>query len=88
MRLNKILLILLVLTGCATNNTLPTTIVQKVDVPVAMPCAQTVPVTPTYCFPTLTTQIDIFDKVKCLLSDRKLDLAYQTELLAKLNACR
>ena len=76
------------LAACASTPVAPKTVIQTIEIPVAMPCAQEVPQIPLFCFPALTDQDDIFVKVRCLLSDRKLSLGYETELLAKLKACK
>ena len=87
---NKLLILIatLSLVGCATD-TPPgiNTVIQKVEVPIAVPCKVELPVKPTLNFDKLTTEQDIFDKTKAALADRKLQLGYETELLAALNSC-
>ena len=86
---NKLILVsMLCLAGCATTEPTIKVVTQKVEVPVAMPCKEEAPVAPDYCFGKLSDTADIFDKTKCLLSDRSLSLGYETELLSKFNACK
>ena len=88
MLVNKILLLgVLAISGCATTEPVIKVVTQEVKVFVAMPCKETVPVTPDFCFVKLSDTDDIFTQTKCLLSDRKLSIGYEVELLAKLNAC-
>jgi hypothetical protein len=87
---NKLLILALVslLTGCATN-TPPgiNTVIQQVEVPIAVPCKAEVPVKPDFNFDKLTPEEDIFEKSKAALADRKLHMGYETELLAALKSC-
>lgn len=76
----------MLLAGCAGTGPLHVETVE-VDIPIAVPCKQEPPTPPDYCFVKLATESDIFIQVQCLLSDRKLSLGYETELLAGLNAC-
>lgn len=86
---NKLLLgIVLTLAGCATPTPVVKVVTQQVDVPVAVACKETAPIVPNYCFSKLQETFDIYDKTKCLLSDRLLSIGYEIELLAKLNACK
>lgn len=82
------LVAVLALVGCATD-TPPgiNTVIQKVEIPIAVPCKVEIPVKPTLNFNNLTPEQDIFDKTKAALADRKLQLGYETELLAALNSC-
>ena len=61
--------------------------IQKVEVPVAVPCKAVIPTAPKDNFDKLTTQNDLFTKDQALLADRLLHLGYETELLAALNSC-
>ena len=89
MHTNKLLLIvLLALTGCATTDPVIKVVTQQVEVPVPVACKEEAPVLPTYCFSNLTEGSDIYDKTKCLLSDRDRSIGYETELLSKFNACK
>lgn len=87
---NKLLILVsfLAIAGCATD-TPPgiNTVIQRVEVPIAVPCKAEIPVKPTFNFDKLTVEQDIFDKSKAALADRKLHLGYETELLAALNSC-
>lgn len=76
------------LVGCATTEPTVRVVTQTVNVPIAMPCKQEAPTPPDYCFNKLNDSADIYDKTKCLLSDRALSLGYEIELLAKFNACK
>lgn len=83
-----VLIVTLVLAGCATDNPPGiNTVIQKVEVPIAVPCKVEIPTKPTFNFDKLTPEQDIFDKTKATLADRKLQLGYETELLAALNSC-
>lgn len=85
---NKLVLIAaLFLAGCATDGPVIQTVVQKVEVPVSVPCKAKVPTKPDFNFDKLSIAHDIFDKTKATLADRKLHLGYETELLAALNSC-
>jgi len=84
--MKPIYLAALLLAGC---NTAPTKVeVQEVKVPIAIPCKTEVPQAPQYCFNGITANNTIFEKTRCLLSDRELSLGYQTELLAALLSCK
>jgi len=86
---NKLLILSLaaLLSACATDKPVIQTVVQKVEVPVAVPCKATVPQKPDFNFDKLTVEQDIFDKTKAILADRKLHLGYEDEVLAALNSC-
>lgn len=88
---SKLLILLSVLTldGCATMTPEPVikTVIQRVEVPVAVPCKATVPAAPDLNFSKALQSQSIFDKTKSLLADRKLQLGYEVELLAALNSC-
>lgn len=79
---------LLILTGCATPEPVIQTIIQKVEVPILVPCKQEIPSTPDFNFDKLTESDTLFDKTKSLLADKKIHLAYEEELLAALKACK
>ena len=86
---NKLLVLAVALLADCATDTPPgiNTVIQKVEVPIAVPCKVELPVKPTLNFDKLTTEQDIFDKTKAALADRKLQLGYETELLAALNSC-
>ena len=81
------LLLPLSLIACATTDPTISVETQIVKVPVAVPCKAAIPVVPTFSFDTIDPAQDIFEKTKILLSDRKLHLGYEAELLAALNSC-
>ena len=76
-----------ILAGCATTDPVIKTVIQKEEVPVAVPCKVAIPTKPDFNFDKLTEDKDIFDKTKALLADRKLHQGYEAELLAALNSC-
>ncbi len=86
---NNLLIICLaaLLSACATTDPVINSVVQRVEVPVAMPCKVDVPAVPDFSFPKLRPDQDIFDKSKSILADRELHLGYEAELLAALNSC-
>jgi hypothetical protein len=91
MHTNKLFLalpLILVLSGCALTEPVIKVVTQKVEVPVPVACKEEIPAVPEYCFTKLGQDSDIYDKTKCLLSDRERSLGYETELLAKLKACK
>lgn len=87
MRNNILICAIILLSGCATTEPAINTVIQTVEVPVAVPCKAIVPTKPDFNFDKLTIEQDVFDKTKALLADRKLHLGYEGELLAALNSC-
>lgn len=87
---NKLIVLIatIFIAGCATN-TPPgiNTVIQRVEIPIAVPCKAEVPVKPNFNFDKLTQDQDVFDKTKAVLADRKLHIGYEIELLAALNSC-
>jgi hypothetical protein len=79
-------ILLFALVGCATDPVIKT-VVQKVEVPIAMPCKAIIPVSPNYVFGTLSPNDNLYDKTRALVADRKLSLGFETELLAALRSC-
>lgn len=77
----------LALAGCGTTKPVINTVIQKVEIPIAVPCKATVPAKPDFNFDKLTVEKDLFDKAKAALADRQLHLAYEAELLVQLNGC-
>jgi hypothetical protein len=61
---------------------------QIVEIPISVPCKEEIPTEPLFCFDTLSKGTDIYEKTKCLLSDRSLSKGYEIELLSKLKACK
>ena len=93
MHINKfipfaILFAIILLAGCATTDPVIKVVTQRVEVPVPVACKEEAPAVPDYCFSKLTESNDIYDKSKCLLSDRDRSIGYETELLSKFNACK
>jgi PBP1b-binding outer membrane lipoprotein LpoB len=83
-----ILLAALFISGCATDAPVINTVVRRVEVPIAVPCKAEVPAPPIFNFDKLDPNQDIFEKTRALLVDRRLHMAYETELLASLNSCK
>lgn len=87
---NKLLILAaaLSMTGCATT-TPPgiNTVIQRVEIPIAVPCKVEIPIKPDFNFDKLTPEQDIFDKTRAVLADRNIHIAYQIELLAAINSC-
>lgn len=78
----------MLISGCATTEPAIQTIIQRVEVPIEVPCKQEIPVKPDFNFDDLREEDPLFDKTKALLADRKLHIAYEEELLAALKACK
>jgi len=83
----KLLLLvpLLLLAACSTP--VVKTIIQTVEIPVAIKCSVEHPLQPQLTFPMLTIADNLFSKVKALLVDRELTNAYNIELEAALKTC-
>lgn len=79
---------LIALGGCATTEPVIKTVVQRVEVPIAMPCATEIPQQPDFNFPKMTEENNIFEKTRAVLSDVELHNSYETELLAALKSCK
>lgn len=82
-----LLLIALAVTGCATTEPVIQTVIQRVEVPIPVPCKVDIPVEPKFGFDKLTPDGSLFSKTQILLADRQLHLAYSAELLASLKSC-
>ena len=78
-----LLLILLVLTGCATK---PATV--EVKVPVYVPCVGKVPVRPAFESPTLPPDASSGEKVLAIARDMPRHFKYEEELVAVITGCR
>lgn len=76
-----------VFAACATTDPTIDVIIQKVEVPVYMPCQVEIPAIPEFNFDKLSIDENIFNKTKSMLADRKLHLAYEQELLVALQSC-
>lgn len=61
--------------------------IQRVEVPIVVPCKAVVPKVPSWYFDKLTTANNIFTKDQYLLADRELHLGYEAELLGALQSC-
>lgn len=83
----KYILILLLLSGCASQSVKPIQ-VQRIEIPIAMPCITPTPQQPAFNIPQLKQSDDIFVKTKSILADIELHVAYETELLAALLSCK
>lgn len=84
----SILTVVLLLSACATDKPVIQTEIQKVEVPISIPCNVDIPVPPQFNFDKLTIDQDIYDKSKSLLADRSLHIGYENELLAALTSCK
>ena len=87
MQNNLLICAIILLSGCATTEPVSNTVIQRVEVPIAVPCKAVVPLKPDFNFDKLTIDQDVFDKTKAVLADRKLHLGYEGELLAALTSC-
>lgn len=89
MRNNLILISLVVLLSACASGPAPVLapLIQKVEIPIPVPCKVTVPTPPVFNFSNLSTDQDIFEKTRAILADIRLHFAYETELLAALNSC-
>lgn len=87
--LGRILIVVaaLSLSACAFDKPVIQTVVQKVEIPIAVPCKADIPDTPIFFFDSLTVDKDIFEKNKVLLADRELYKAYSAALLTALKSC-
>lgn len=74
--------------GCVTTNPVIQTVIQRVEIPISVPCKTETPVAPEFNFDKVTEEQDIFEKVRALLADRILHKAYETELSAALKSCK
>lgn len=81
------IIVIVLLAGCATTQPGIKVEIQKVEIPVAVPCKAVVPVAPSFNFDKLTTDKDIFVKNQAMLADRLLHLGYEAELAAALSSC-
>ena len=88
MRTSLIVLACGILAGCATSMPEPEIVVQEVKVPIVQPCVTTAPTSPKFKFTELSTSDSIETKVRVLLHDRILHIAYEQELTAALGVCK
>jgi hypothetical protein len=82
-----IILGLIIFSGCAVTEPVIRTEIQRVEIPISVPCKAKVPEKPVLNFPKLKQSQSIVEKAKALLADRKLQFAYETELAAALDSC-
>ncbi len=76
------------LAGCATpHRPEPALQVQRVEVPVPVPCVEVRPRRPATPVESLRPDAALGDMVKALLAERRLRAAYERELEAALTAC-
>lgn len=75
----RIFLLLIMLTGCASD---------PIKVPIPITCQTPVPAAPNYTFEQLSKDDNLYLKVRSLLSDRELSMAYEIELAAALASCK
>lgn len=89
MRNNLIILSLVVMLSACASGPAPVLapLIQKVEIPIPVPCKVDVPKKPDFNFNNLTQEQDIFEKTRAILADIRLHFAYETELLAALNSC-
>lgn len=77
----KLLLIPLILTGCATTSTVPV----EIKVPVPVKCKAETPVEPVIsCY----KDSDIFELTKCMIYEIKVRKSYEKELNVALESCK
>lgn len=88
--LGKILFIssVLLIAGCGTTKPVITTVTQRVEVPVPVPCKVEMPARPDFNFEKLSEDLDIFEKVKAILADLRLHRSYEEELVIALKSCK
>lgn len=86
---NKLLIVSLaiLLSACGHTEPVINTVIQKVEIPVEVPCKAKIPTVPDFNFGKLASTDDIYAKSKAALADRELHLGYEIELLAALNSC-
>lgn len=88
MRNSIILAVVLLLAGCATTPPVINTVIQRVEIPIAVPCNAVIPPRPAMNFEKLVIEDDLFTKTKSVLADRQLYEGYSAELLAALKSCK
>jgi hypothetical protein len=82
------IVVALSVSACAFDKPVIQTVVQKVEIPISVPCKAEIPQSPVFNFDSLTIDKDIFEKNKVLLADRELHKAYSAELLTALKSCK
>lgn len=83
-----VVILALALAGCATTSE-PKIITKVVEVPVATPCAVTVPPAPAYpdTDEAIRAAPNIFEKTKLIVAGRLMRIAHERELRAALIGC-
>ncbi len=81
------IVVLVSLVGCATAPPVIDPTIQKVMVPVSVPCKIEIPVKPIYNFDKITPSKTLYEKVQALLADRDLSKGYEGELEIALISC-
>jgi hypothetical protein len=76
------IILLLLLNGCAER-----TIIQKVEVPVIVPCIDKIPDDPDYFTNDWEVGMTIWKQVTVLLAEREQRIAYQHLLRSAIGAC-
>lgn len=80
---------LLMLAGCGTQPKPlePRTVVQRVEVPIRVPCKTERPTKPTYAADAISLDANIFELVRALLQEREQRKAYEAEANGALDRC-
>lgn len=86
MRLAISPLILLLVCGCATREAPPR--VERVEVPVAVPCKVAMPPRPALATDSLALGAPIWDQTRALRAERKELRAYVVKLEAVISGCQ
>lgn len=76
-------LLCLLLAGCATAPR-----VERVEIPVPVPCRVQVPEAPVWATASLAPDAGIWDQAKALLAERQQRMAYEAKLEAAARACQ
>lgn len=76
-------LLCLLLAGCATQPRL-----ERVEVPVPVPCRVAVPDHPVFATEGLPASAGIWEQAKALLAERQQRIAYEAKLEAAAKACQ
>ena len=79
-----VLVLTLLLAGCATTQPSPV----QVRIPIPVPCQAPAVEAPRFATADLRAADDLQTKVRALLAERQQHLAYETRLRAALDACR
>ena len=88
--LNKlyIILILSVLSGCATTKQDPIIITKEVQIPMRVKCTTDTPIVPQWAVDMVKRGSDTYTQMQSLIADRVLSKAYESELVAALESCK